>query len=152
MIDELKLYRGSNILLIHFNYFISLETAQHPEKRTVSFTNFFMKCEYIRSCYLPMSSISKSSNIKKKSFRKTSRFRLTVRVILKKSILLIAYFKLLLQQLCSKSLKNICEEVQFQKIIFRKSFLVYLSRILTTNSRTPFLKDSSTSCLFLVVS
>ena len=37
-------------ILLHFYYFISLETAQHP-----SFKNFFKKCECIR-CYLAISS------------------------------------------------------------------------------------------------
>ena len=42
-------------ILLHFCYCISLETAQHPEKWSVSFKNFFKKCECIR-CYLPISS------------------------------------------------------------------------------------------------
>ena len=42
-------------ILLHFYYFISLETAQHPERWSVSFKNFFKKCECIR-CYLAISS------------------------------------------------------------------------------------------------
>ena len=41
-------------ILLHFYYFISLETA-NTQKSEVSFKNFFRKCQCI-SCYLPMSS------------------------------------------------------------------------------------------------
>ena len=80
---------GGNItifLLFHF-----LRNRQYPERWSVSFKNFFRECEYIRSCYLLI-----SSNLLKKSLRKTSLFVLTVIVVLEKSLLSVGYFKLLL--------------------------------------------------------
>ena len=71
--------------LFHF-----FKNSQHPEKWSVSFQNFFRKCEYI-SCYLPI-----SLNLLKISFRKSSRFVFTVIGVIETSVLLAAYFKLLL--------------------------------------------------------
>ena len=70
-----------------FNFF---RNSQHPEKWSVSFQNFFRKCEYI-SCYLPI-----SSNLLRISFRKSSLFVFTVTGVIETSVLLAAYFKLLL--------------------------------------------------------
>ena len=39
-------------ILLHYHFF---RKSQHPEKWSVSFKNFFRKCECI-SCYLPISS------------------------------------------------------------------------------------------------
>ena len=70
-----------------FNFF---RNSQHPEKWSVSFQNFFRKCEYI-SCYLPI-----SSNLLKISFRKSSLFVFTVTGVIETIVQLAAYFKLLL--------------------------------------------------------
>ena len=71
-----------------FHFF---RNSQHPEKWSVSLKNFFRKCEYTRSCYLLI-----SSSLPKKCFRKFSLFVLTVIGDLEESVLLTAYFKLLL--------------------------------------------------------
>ena len=81
---ELKLCGGSNIvilinLLLHFHHFISLETAKHPEKWSLSFKNFFRKCECITSCYF-------IPNLLKKSFRETSLFMFTVIGVMEKML------------------------------------------------------------------
>ena len=70
-----------------FNFF---RKSQHPQKWSVPFQNFFRKCEYI-SCYLRI-----SSNLLKISFRKSSLFVFTVTGVIETSVLLAAYFKLLL--------------------------------------------------------
>ena len=49
------------ISLFHF-----FRNSQHSEKWSISFKNFFRKCECIRSCYLPI-----FSNLLRKSLRKT---------------------------------------------------------------------------------
>ena len=82
---------GEKYLLRRFHYFISFETANKPEKLSVSLKIFFRKCKYIRGCYLPI-----SSNLLKKFFRETSPFALTVTGVLEKNVLLAAYFKLFL--------------------------------------------------------
>ena len=50
------------------------------------------------------------------------------------------HFKLLINVILVIKIldQNTCEEVQFNNGILRSSLLVYLSRILTTNSRTFF--------------
>ena len=64
---QLKLYWGNNIYYCTFIPFF--RNRQQPERWSVSFKNFFRKCEYIRSFYMLI-----SSNILKKSFRKNSTF------------------------------------------------------------------------------
>ena len=76
----------TTLSLFHF-----FRNSQHAEKWSASFKNFLTKCEWIRSCYLPI-----SSNIRKKSFGKTSLFVLTVTGVLEKKVMLTAYFKLLM--------------------------------------------------------
>ena len=66
-------YMGGVRFITTLSLFNFLRNNQQLEKWKVSFKNFFRKCEYIRSCYLPI-----SSNLLKKSFRKTSLFVLTV--------------------------------------------------------------------------
>ena len=87
---ELKIYVRvmfiTTLSLFHF-----FRNSQYPEKSSISFKNFFSKCEYMRSCYLLI-----SSNLLKMSFRKTSLFVLTVTGVLQKSVVLATYFKLLL--------------------------------------------------------
>ena len=84
-------YSWGVIFITTLSLFHFFRNSQHPEKWSVSFTIFFKKCEYIRGCYLPI-----SSNLLKKSFRETSTFLLTVTGVLENSVLLAAYFKLLL--------------------------------------------------------
>ena len=50
---------------------------------------------------------------------------------------------------CISCYLPISSNLQFQlkKVIFRNSLLVYLSIILTTNSKTPFVKNNSSSCV-----
>ena len=84
---ELKIYWGL-YLLLHFHHSVSLESAN--TQKGVSFKDLFKKCECI-SCYLPI-----SSNLLKNSLRKTSLFVITVTRVMGKSVLLAAYFKLLL--------------------------------------------------------
>ena len=50
-----KIIWGSNIYYYSF-ISISLETTKRSEKWSLSFQNFFRKCECFRSCYLPISS------------------------------------------------------------------------------------------------
>ena len=57
-----------DILLAIVSLFHFFRSIQHPEKWSVSFKNFFRKCECFKSCYLPVS----SNLLKKKSLRKTS--------------------------------------------------------------------------------
>ena len=66
---ELKLYEGRVIFITIMSLFHFFRNSQHPEKWSVSFKNFFRKCECICSCYLPI-----SSNLLEKSLRKTSLF------------------------------------------------------------------------------
>ena len=75
----------NTLSLFHF-----LKNSQHPEKWSISFKNFFRNCEYIRSCYLMI-----SSNLIKKSFRKFFCVCLLWQLFWKKSVLLAAHFKLL---------------------------------------------------------
>ena len=70
----------TTLSLFHF-----FRKNQQPEKRKVSFKNFFRKYEYLK---LLLADILKFTE---KSFRKTSLFVLTVA-----GVLLAAYFKLLL--------------------------------------------------------
>ena len=59
---ELKLCGRSNIL---FHFF---RNSQHPEKWSASLKNFFTKCEWIRSYYLPISSNLLKSPLEKLHF------------------------------------------------------------------------------------
>ena len=87
---ELKLHGGVIFITTDslFNFF---RKSQHLEKWSVSFKNFFRKCEYIRSCDLPI-----ASNLLKESFIKTSLFVVNLTGVMEKSILLAAYSKPLL--------------------------------------------------------
>ena len=58
-------YMGGVIFISTLSLFHFLKNSQHPEKWSISFKNFFRNCEYIRSCYLMI-----SSNLLKRSFRK----------------------------------------------------------------------------------
>ena len=60
----INLYGESNILWLHFHYFIYLETPKHPEKWSLPFNNFFRICECIRSRYLPISPYTFSNYLK----------------------------------------------------------------------------------------
>ena len=60
---------SSNTPVLQFHYFISLETANTQKVLSVSFNNFFRKCECISNCYLLI-----LSNLLKKLLRKTSLF------------------------------------------------------------------------------
>ena len=82
---------GGVMFIMALSLFHFFRNSQHPEKWNVYFNIFFRKCEYIRGCYLPI-----SSNLLKESFRETLPFVLPVTVVLEKSVLLAAYFKLLL--------------------------------------------------------
>ena len=125
---------GGVIFITTLSLFHFFRNSQYPEKSSVFFTNFFRECEYIRSCYL-----LKSSNLLKTSFRKTSLFVLTVTGVLEKSVLLADQnpWKILVKKF--SSIVSIC-------VLF-SSLFVYLPRILTANSRTPFLKNNPTSCV-----
>ena len=87
-----KNYMGGVIFITTLSLFHFFRNSQHPEKRSVSFKNFFRKCACIRSCYLPIS----SNSLIQKSFRKTSLLVLTLIGVMEKSDLLAACFKLLL--------------------------------------------------------
>ena len=125
------------IFITTLSLFHLFRNSQYPEKSSVFFTNFFRECEYIRSCYL-----LKSSNLLKKSFKKTSHFVLTVTGVLEKSVLLADQnpWQILVK-------KFNCIVSIFVLFILLSSLLVYLSRILTANSRIPFLQNSPTSCV-----
>ena len=127
------------IFITTLSLFHLFRNSQYPEKSSVFFTNFFRECEYIRSCYL-----LKSSNLLKTSFRKTSLFVLTVTGVLEKSVLLADQnpLKILVK-------KFSCIVSIFVLFASFSSLCQYgcLSSILTTNSRTPFLKNSPTSCV-----
>ena len=83
---ELKLYRGSNIYydtcIISF-----LQKKPTPRKVNCFLEIFFRKCEYIRECYLSI-----SSNLLKKSFKETSPFALIVKGVLEKIVLYISHY------------------------------------------------------------
>ena len=81
---------GEVIFISTFSLFHFFRNSQHPEKRSVSFKNFFRKFEWIRSCYLPI-----FSNLLKKSLRKTLLFVLNVTSVLEKHFLLVAYLRII---------------------------------------------------------
>ena len=110
------------IFIITLSLFRFIRNSQHSEKSSIPCKNFFRKCEYIRSCYLPI-----SSDLLKESFWKTSIFVVTVTGVLEKVfcqvIVVIIIIKILEKFLWKKSVLE---------LIFRNSLLVHLSRILTT--------------------
>ena len=58
---ELELNGVSNLSLFHF-----FRNSQHPENWTSSFKKFFTKCEWIRTCYLPI--LKFTTKVLKKNF------------------------------------------------------------------------------------
>ena len=130
---------GGVILIIALSLFYFFGNRQHPEKWSVSFKNFFRKCECIRSCYLLI-----SSNILKKSFRKTSLFLLTVTGVFLEESVVSCIFQTIVKVMI-KTLEKYRWRSSVLERNFRNTLLVYLSMILTTNSRTLFLKNSPTS-------
>ena len=51
---ELKLYIERVIFIISLSLFHFFRNSKVLEKRSLSFKNFFRKCECIRRCYLPI--------------------------------------------------------------------------------------------------
>ena len=103
---ELKIY-GGVIFITTISLFYFFRNWKHPENWSVSFKNFFRKCECIR-CYLRI-----SSNLPKKYFRKTSLFVLTVTGVMEESVLLAAISNYYCNGCDQIPWKNICEENQF---------------------------------------
>ena len=123
----------NTLLLFHF-----CRNSQHPEKWGISFKNDFRKFECCKSCYLPI-----FSNLLK--IRKTSLFVLTVTSVLGKCFLLVAYFLLTIVVIV---LIKILEKHLRRSSVLENNFQKLFVSILITNSRTPFLKNSPTSCVW----
>ena len=102
---ELKIWGVIFVTTLSLFYFF--RNRKHPQNWSVSFKNFFRKCECI-SCYLPI-----SSNLLKKYFRKTSLFVLNVTDLMEESVLLAAVSNYYCNSCDRTPWKNICEENQF---------------------------------------
>ena len=103
---ELKIY-GGVIFITTLSLFYFFRNRKHQENWSLSFKNFFRKCECI-SCYLTI-----SSNLLKRYSTKTSPFELTVTGVMEESVLLTAISNYCCNSCDQTPWKNICEENQF---------------------------------------
>ena len=119
------IFGGEQYLLLHFHYFIPVETA-NTKYNSVSFMTFFRECECIRNYQLliPSSSL-------KRSFRKTS-----LRALIKTTVVLTALLAAsIFQTTIVIVVMKILEKYLFEKFNFRNQFLETLSKYTSPEER-----------------
>ena len=123
---DLKIY-GRVIFVTTLSLFHFFRNIQPLETWSVYFKNFFRKRECI-NCYMSI-----SSNLLKRSFRKNFTFCAYCDRWYRKKYSISCIFQTIVVIVKTK--------------ILEKYLWISSARILITNSRTPFLKVSSTSCV-----